>query len=60
MRTSLGITFLNAEIMILLSVSTTKTVSPIPIEEKADEMSPRVGAGAEYQHKGRVLIDKSV
>ncbi len=43
MRTSLGITFLKAEIMILLSVSTTKTVSPIPIEEKADEMSPRVG-----------------
>lgn len=43
MRTAFGITFLKAEIIILLKVSTTKTVRPIPNDENAEEISPRVG-----------------
>ena len=41
--TSLGITFLSAEISMLLSVSITTTVSPMPAALEADEISPRVG-----------------
>ena len=43
MRTALGITFLNAEIIKLERVSITSTVSPIPNAENAEEINPRVG-----------------